>query len=162
MYSKTSKRLCCKRLYLIHVGNHSSSLFPARHSEVVKFWENVYGFQMSSLAAEVLKEPFVEVVPNNVVATSSHTLVDLNLMTCSTKDYSHISSPFKLEATRDTSITAFAGYFDTFFDLPVENVSFTTGPHGEPTHWKQTVFYLKDPVPVKKGLQIYFSFSIIQ
>ncbi|XP_034243768.1 protein arginine N-methyltransferase 1 isoform X1 [Thrips palmi] len=122
-----------------------------RHSEVVKFWDNVYGFRMSTLAAEVLKEPFVEVVPKSAIATSSHTLVELDLMTCSTRDYSHISSPFKLEALRDTSITALAGYFDTFFDLPEENVSFTTGPHGEPTHWKQTIFYLKDPISVKKG-----------
>ncbi|KAK3925088.1 Protein arginine N-methyltransferase 3 [Frankliniella fusca] len=122
-----------------------------RHKEVVGFWDDVYGFRMSTLAAEVLKEPFVEVVPSSAVATSSHTLVELDLMTCSTKDYSYISSPFKLEALRDTSITAFAGYFDTFFDLPVENISFTTGPLGEPTHWKQTVFYLKTPLLVKKG-----------
>lgn len=125
--------------------------FTVRHKEVVKFWENVYGFKMSSLAAEVLKEPFVEIVPSQAVATTSHMLAELNLMTCSTKDYSYISSPFKLEALRDTSITAFAGYFDTFFDLPVESIHFTTGPQGEPTHWKQTVFYLKDPLQVRKG-----------
>ncbi|KAJ1521077.1 hypothetical protein ONE63_002783 [Megalurothrips usitatus] len=122
-----------------------------RHKEIVKFWDDVYGFKMSTLSAEVLKEPFVEVVPGTSVATTPHTLAELDLMTCSTKDYSSISSPFKLEALRDTSLTAFAGYFDTFFDLPVEKVSFTTGPQGEPTHWKQTVFYLKDPLPVKKG-----------
>ena len=117
---------------------------------------------MSSLAAEVLKEPFVEVVPNKAVATSSHNLVDLNLLTCTTKDYSHISSSFVLEAMRDTSITALAGYFDTFFELPIENVSFTTGPHGEPTHWKQTVFYLKTPVPVKKGVILVFIHVVVK
>lgn len=122
-----------------------------RHNDIVKFWEDVYGFKMSSLATEVLKEPFVEIVPSSAVATSPHMLAELNLMTCSTKDYSYISSPFKLEVLRDTSITAFAGYFDTFFDLPVKEVWFTTGPQSEPTHWKQTVFYLKEPIPVKKG-----------
>ena len=36
-------------------------------------------------------------------------------------------------------MTAIAGYFDTHFDLADGNgVEFTTGPHGKPTHWKQT------------------------
>ncbi|KAJ1987452.1 hypothetical protein H4R33_002860 [Dimargaris cristalligena] len=28
---------------------------------------------------------------------------------------------------------------------------FTTGPHGKPTHWKQTLFVLKEPFPVQVG-----------
>ncbi|KAI8322119.1 S-adenosyl-L-methionine-dependent methyltransferase [Martensiomyces pterosporus] len=31
---------------------------------------------------------------------------------------------------------------------------FTTGPHGAPTHWKQTVFVLKEPVAAKQGDQV--------
>lgn len=29
--------------------------------------------------------------------------------------------------------------------------SFTTGPHGKPTHWKQVVFMLKEPVHLERG-----------
>lgn len=32
-----------------------------------------------------------------------------------------------------------------------EIVSFTTGPHGLETHWKQTLFVLKEPIEVEKG-----------
>lgn len=32
-----------------------------------------------------------------------------------------------------------------------ETVSFTTGPHGLETHWKQTLFVLKEPVDVVEG-----------
>lgn len=31
-----------------------------------------------------------------------------------------------------------------------ETVSFTTGPHGKETHWKQTVFLLKEPIAVSQ------------
>jgi protein arginine N-methyltransferase 3 len=48
-------------------------------------------------------------------------------------------------------VTALAGYFDTFFDLPERNVFFSTGPHVTPTHWKQTVFYLSEPLEAKQG-----------
>lgn len=30
-------------------------------------------------------------------------------------------------------------------------VFFTTGPRGTPTHWKQTVFLLKEPLVVVQG-----------
>lgn len=30
-------------------------------------------------------------------------------------------------------------------------VFFTTGPRGTPTHWKQTVFLLKEPLVVVEG-----------
>lgn len=31
------------------------------------------------------------------------------------------------------------------------DVSFTTGPRGKPTHWKQVVFMLKQPITLEKG-----------
>lgn len=71
---------------------------------------------------------------------------------------------------------AFLAYFDTFFtpsgashDGPVSlerfdetlkidgrpgdknDVSFTTGPKGVPTHWKQTLFILNKPIDVTTG-----------
>jgi hypothetical protein len=30
--------------------------------------------------------------------------------------------------------------------------SFTTGPHGTPTHWKQAVFLLKTPIELSRGM----------
>ncbi|EPQ26655.1 uncharacterized protein PFL1_05635 [Pseudozyma flocculosa PF-1] len=43
-----------------------------------------------------------------------------------------------------------------------EVVSFTTGPHGLMTHWKQTVFLLKQPIQASRGDTITGSIQVIQ
>lgn len=82
---------------------------------------------------------------------------------------------------------AFLGYFDTFFtpdgtsvaedtevdlyrhderlevapkDGSANVVSFTTGPQGVPTHWKQTLFILKEPIRLEKGLSFFLPSEI--
>lgn len=80
-----------------------------------------------------------------------------------------------MTAESSTTIRAFLTYFDTFFatapgqmcdsvDLailpeglnevePVSPgvVSFTTGPRGKETHWRQVAFLLHSPIKVQKG-----------
>ncbi|XP_049791542.1 protein arginine N-methyltransferase 1 isoform X3 [Schistocerca nitens] len=120
-----------------------------RHRQLIHFWEDVYGFRMTCMQSEVLREPSVEVVPKDKIVTSSFVLTEIDLYSCST-DCINYTSEFSLEALRDCTITSFAGYFDVFFDLPVP-IQFSTGPVSEATHWKQTVFFLKQPIPLQKG-----------
>uniref|UniRef100_A0A672QTL8 type I protein arginine methyltransferase n=1 Tax=Sinocyclocheilus grahami TaxID=75366 RepID=A0A672QTL8_SINGR len=48
---------------------------------------------------------------------------------------------------------AIVGYFDIFFDKSCGNkVMFSTAPDCTKTHWKQAVFLLESPIPVKTGL----------
>lgn len=120
-----------------------------RHSEFITFWNDVYGFNMSTLQAEVLKEAIVEVANNEHVVTEPVVMAEFDLMTV---DYScpNFTFDFKLKVIKGGKLTAFVGYFDTFFELP-EPVQFTTGPHSQITHWKQVIFYVKDPVTVASG-----------
>ena len=85
------------------------------------------------------------------VVTDVHTIANLDLMTCTTKDYENIHTEFCLEALHATVVTALAGYFDVFFDLPDKPVHFSTGPQSTPTHWKQVLFYLQEPIVMTKG-----------
>ncbi|KAF5274298.1 hypothetical protein FQR65_LT04416 [Abscondita terminalis] len=120
-----------------------------KYDKYITFWNNVYGFSMRCMTNEVIKEPNVETVPSEAIITTSSILIDIDLKTCHTGTV-EFTSDFKLQATRSGTITAFAGYFDTFFDLK-KPVSFSTGPHSTKTHWQQTVFYLKKSIKVKKG-----------
>lgn len=120
-----------------------------RHSEYIEFWKNVYGFDMSTLQSKVLKEAIVETCRNEYILSDSVIMSDLNLNKVD-YTYPNFTYNFELKIRKDGKFTAFVGYFDTFFDLP-HGVSFTTGPHSKPTHWKQVVFYIKDPVTVNEG-----------
>ena len=43
-------------------------------AEKINFWDNVYGFKMSCLKEEAMKEPLVDVVQANSVVTDSYTI----------------------------------------------------------------------------------------
>ena len=57
------------------------------------------------------------------------------------------------------------GYFEAGFVAPQHTELLRTGPQDDPTHWKQTVLYLKDPIPVHigvwHGIETFIHFSIL-
>ncbi|CAK1544238.1 unnamed protein product [Leptosia nina] len=119
------------------------------HKDLIEFWSNVYGYKMNCMKSEVVREATISVVPNEHILSDPCVIKEIDINTCTTNVMNFVSE-FKLLITKDGFLTSLVGYFDTFFDLP-ESVSFTTGPHKTPTHWKQTIFFFKDCKQVKKG-----------
>ncbi|XP_030754160.1 protein arginine N-methyltransferase 1 [Sitophilus oryzae] len=130
---------------------------PVRYSNLLDFWDDVYGFSMKCMKPDILQEAAIETVPKDKILTESAVVAEIDLMTCST-NVCNFKKDFTLTALRNGTLTSIAGYFDTIFDLPVE-VKFSTGPESEKTHWQQTIFYLKDPVELKEGQSINCSIS---
>jgi protein arginine N-methyltransferase 1 len=124
----------------------------------INFWDNVYGFNMSCIKQTAIQEPLVDVVDQNQVITGTCSLltIDINTIKCSDLDF---KVPFRLVATRDDFCHAFVAAFDIEFSKTHKKIFFSTGPHAQYTHWKQTVFYLKDVISVKKGEEIRGEFS---
>ena len=60
----------------------------------------------------------------------------------------------KITATRNDYIHALVSYFDVAFTKIHKPIGFSTSPNVMPTHWKQTVFYLKDTLAVCEGESI--------
>ncbi|CAO3612521.1 unnamed protein product [Mucor hiemalis] len=132
----------------------------------VNFWNDVYGFKMSAMKEPSLNEALVEFIKPSSVISNVVTLKDLPLQTITIKQLDFVNK-FEVEITRDSTINAFGGWFDTWFtrdghSIPldqeaqkVEGETFmTTSPFGEDTHWKQTTFILEKPFEVKKGTKI--------
>ncbi|XP_055638433.1 uncharacterized protein LOC129776673 [Toxorhynchites rutilus septentrionalis] len=120
-----------------------------RHDEFIGFWKNVYGFDMSCMKKEVLREATVEVCKPEHIITNANIIANFDLMEVDV-NCPNFSYDFELTAKRTCKLTALVGYFDTFFELPV-HVEFSTSPYTKPTHWKQTIFYVEEPIPVKEG-----------
>ncbi|XP_053966783.1 protein arginine N-methyltransferase 1 [Anastrepha ludens] len=125
------------------VGYGSESLYQQQ----VKFWDDVYDLNMSNMRREVLHEPLIDVVDSQHILTEPNLIADLNLQKVDL-NYSNFTYEIHLNCTKDGELSAFVGYFDTYFDLPVP-VSFSTSPNSKPTHWKQVVFFLERPQKVK-------------
>lgn len=119
------------------------------HKKLIDFWSDVYGFKMNCMKSEVVREASIDVVASKYILSQPYVINEIDISTCDTT-VMDFTSEFKLEILRDGYLTSLVGYFDTFFDLP-NSVSFSTGPHSTPTHWKQTVFYLRDCKEVKQG-----------
>lgn len=49
------------------------------------------------------------------------------------------------------TLQAIVGYFEAGFNGPQYSGVLKTGPQDPPTHWKQTVFYLRDSIAVETG-----------
>lgn len=118
--------------------------------EKIGFWDNVYGFDMTCIKRDALAEPLVDTVEAKAVSTKPCTFKEIDIYTVKKEDLS-FKVPFELEADRDDYIHAFLSWFDIEFNAPLKPVTFSTGPFTQYTHWKQTVFYTRETLAVKKG-----------
>jgi protein arginine N-methyltransferase 1 len=142
------------------------SLFPDRatlficaiedaeyREDKINFWNNVYGFDMSCIKELALIEPLVDVCDPQQVISTACPILNIDLYTV-TKDQLDFAAPFKLTVSRDDYCHALVAYFTVEFSRSHTKLMFSTGPKSEYTHWKQTVFYLDEPMTVTQGEMI--------
>jgi protein arginine N-methyltransferase 1 len=94
---------------------------------VIPVWDNVYGFNYSPMKEIALTEPLVDTVEMKALVTEPCEII--------TFDFIH----------------ALISWFDIEFSACHKPIRFSTGPHAKYTHWKQTVFYLRDVLTVEEG-----------
>ncbi|KAF8904950.1 S-adenosyl-L-methionine-dependent methyltransferase [Mucidula mucida] len=116
----------------------------------INFWDNVYGFDYPCIKDIALKEPLVDTVDMKSVVTQTCAFKHINILTAKKEDLT-FEVPFSLKATRDDYVHAFLAWFDISFECTHKKVRFSTGPHAQYTHWKQTVFYTPTTLTVNQG-----------
>jgi type I protein arginine methyltransferase len=116
-------------------------------------WDNVYGFDYSPLKATALSEPLVDTVEVKAAVTDPASVITLDLYTCTTADLA-FEIPFNLKCRRDDFVHALVAWFDIDFTACHKPIRFSTGPHTKYTHWKQTVFYLREVLTVQQGEEV--------
>ncbi|KAJ5477136.1 Protein arginine N-methyltransferase 1 [Penicillium diatomitis] len=116
----------------------------------IGFWDNVYGFNYSPMKEIALTEPLVDTVEMKALVTEPCEIITFDLNTVTTADLA-FKVPYKLTAQRSDFIHALIAWFDIDFSACHKPIHFSTGPHAKYTHWKQTVFYLRDVLTVEEG-----------
>jgi len=129
--------------------------------EKIHYWNNVYGFDMSVIKEMAFTEPLVETVDSNTVMTTPCLLAEFDVGTMKQSEVD-FSSKFNIEAIRDDYCHALLVYFDIEFSKCHKPVHFSTGPHAQYTHWKQTIFYLRDDLTINQGERITGTISTKQ
>ncbi|OXV09020.1 hypothetical protein Egran_03213 [Elaphomyces granulatus] len=114
----------------------------------IGFWDNVYGFNYSPMKEVALTEPLVDTVEMKALVTDPYPVLTLDLYTVTPADLA-FKAPFSLTCKRSDFIHAIIAWFDISFTACHKQINFSTGPHAKYTHWKQTVFYLRDVLTVE-------------
>ncbi len=101
-----------------------------------------------------LTEPLVDTVEIKALVTDPCPVLTLDLNTVTPADLA-FRVPFSLRAQRNDFIHALIAWFDIEFTACHKAIRFSTGPHTKYTHWKQTVFYLREVLTVEDGETLY-------
>jgi len=125
----------------------------------INWWDDVYGFNMSAIGKVAVTEPLVDVVDRNQVVANSCLLKEINIQTC-TKEDIPFKSDWNISLKRNDYVQALVSFFNIEFTHCHKRVGFSTAPEAPYTHWKQTVFYLKDYITCKKGEEIKGTFAM--
>ena len=127
--------------------------------EKIDFWDNVYGFNMSSIKRLAMLEPLVDCVPSNSINSNTESILTLDLLTCTLEDLAFDVS-CELLMRRDDYVHALVAFFDVEFSQIHRPLTLSTSPYDKYTHWKQTVFYLPKTLTVCKGEKLNVRFKV--
>nr|NVI69779.1 arginine methyltransferase 1 [Cucujiformia] len=105
--------------------------------EKINWWDDVYGFDMSSIRKIAISEPLVDVVDPKQVVTNACLLKEVDLYTVTKQDLD-FSAPFHLMCRRNDYVQALVTFFNVEFTKSHKRLGFTTAPDAPYTHWKQT------------------------
>ncbi|CAA7389010.1 unnamed protein product [Spirodela intermedia] len=128
------------------------------------FWENVYGFDMSTIGREVVddaaKLPIVDVVDSRDIVTETARLKSFDLATMKREEMDFTSS-IELQQRADisgdsldpTSGVTWCYGIVLWFDTPFSSrfckespYTLSTSPYSPKTHWYQTIFTFSEPI----------------
>jgi len=125
----------------------------------INWWDDVYGFDMSSIRKVAISEPLVDSVDHKCLVTSNCLIKEIDIQTVKKEDIP-FSSPFHLSFKRNDYLHALVTYFTVEFSHCHKRIGFSTSPEHQYTHWKQTVFYLEDYLTSKKGEEVTGTFTM--
>lgn len=114
----------------------------------------MYGFDYSPLRDIALTEPLVDTVEVKACVTDPDQVFTIDLYTVTAADLA-FSEPFTLKVRKPQDfIHALIAWFDIEFTACHKPIKFSTGPHSKYTHWKQTVFYLREVLTVEENEEV--------
>lgn len=138
-----------------HSRLYSTALLSdkTRYDNAVTFWEDVYGFDFSSLIPQTKKDwasdPPVTTVDPSCMASAPQQVLSID---CASVTLDELLDPMAgdlhLVADEDCTVHGFVLWFDVDF---YGRASLSTSPTAAKTHWYQTILMLDTPHELRAG-----------
>ncbi|MDR3546674.1 MAG: hypothetical protein P4M11_00100 [Candidatus Pacebacteria bacterium] len=143
-----------------HVSLYLAAIEDAQyHQSKFAFWDSVYGVNMQCIRQAAMGEPVVDTVESRQVVSNECRVLDLDLYTATVEDLS-FSHKYSVKMKKSQTVHALVGWFDATFGKLKEPIKLTTSPFFQPTHWKQTIFYLSEPINAGSGCELSGSIAV--
>ena len=121
------------------------------YEEDINFWDNVYGFDMSTIKKTIPKSVDIRGgCDGDDMVCETVSIKTIDLMSVKVEDLS-FSSPFKLNAFRNGFVNAFMGFFSYSFTSGHIPITVSTSPDDYPTHWCNALFYLTNNIVISEN-----------
>ena len=136
---------------------------PEYIDEHIHHWNDVYGFDMSSMRKDIYKDVVIRDVEASAIPAESSPFLQLCLRTTKKEELTFASNAFSCTLKTDIeALDGFVVWFDTFFNQSPyfrdpavgkaedyvrqggQSIAFTTGPYGKRTHWQQCCLLIDD------------------
>lgn len=135
---------------------------PCSTTNLLNFWDNVYGFKMSAMKDNVrkclaIKPEITTLKPEDLLNSEKRKVISLDMNTVSVYDVVQISSRVFVSAERGGLYQAVSVWFDVIFpkeqqgEKEKQAVVLSTAPDAPPTHWQQTVIVWPEDQTVEDG-----------
>ena len=125
----------------------------------LSFWDHIYGFDMSAIAARVRKQPQQVKFSQDQVMTSSSLLKEIDLLSETTTENVGFQTPFQLNVPRKGYIRGLSLHFSIGFNHGVRSVKFSTSVDAG-NDWKQTYLHLQDYLVCHRGDELSGVFNL--
>ena len=140
----------------LHIAAIEDAQYRARK---FAFWDNVYGVNMDCIRKVAMSEPVVDVVEPRQILSSDWKILDLDLYKVEASQLS-FAHKYVLKLNRSDTIHALVAWFEANFTDLKEPIRLSTSPYSKPTHWKQTIYYLNEPINAKEGCELHGSMAV--
>ena len=127
----------------------------------INSWNNIYGFNMSCIKQAAIAEPLIDACNEDYLISNECKIFDIDLYNVKKEELDFMSG-YRIEFDEDTIFNGLVCWFNVYFNKVNKKIVLPTGPLDEPTHWKQTVFYIEDDVEVQKGDKLWGNIAVIK
>ena len=93
--------------------------------------------------------------------TTQCKIFNIDLFTIKKEEIDFMSG-YKITFTEDNCFNELVSWYNVYFNKVNKKVELFSGPLDEPTHWKQTVFYIEDDFQMKIGDNLWGNIVVIK